>query len=92
LHAGFCAYPLHQIVSTLTITFNNHAITIKPSQIIDKLIHYTFDQEIQKSTMSTTLCYPDQICDYSQIATAVSSEFADYGASIDHISRGAFPI
>jgi hypothetical protein len=34
LYAGFCTYPLHQIISTLTITFNNQAITIKPSQII----------------------------------------------------------
>jgi hypothetical protein len=61
LHAGFCPYPLHQIISTLTITFKNQAITIKPSQIIDKLYQYTFDREIQKSTMSTTACYPDQI-------------------------------
>jgi hypothetical protein len=42
--------------------------------------------------MSTTVCYPDQAADYSQIVTAVSSEFADYGTSIDHISRGALPI
>jgi hypothetical protein len=26
------------------------------------------------------------------IATSVTSEFADYSASVDHISRGAFPI
>jgi hypothetical protein len=61
LYASFCTYLLHQIISTLTITFNNQAITIKPSQIIDKLLNYTFDCEIQKSTMSTTPCYPDQI-------------------------------
>jgi hypothetical protein len=43
LYAGFCTYPPHQIISTLTITFNNQAITIKPSQIIDKLLNYIFD-------------------------------------------------
>jgi hypothetical protein len=92
LFAGFCTYPLHQIISTLTITFNNQAITIKPSQILDKLYHYTFDREIQKSTMSTTPSYPDQTENYHMIATGITSEFADYSSSVDHISRGSFPI
>jgi hypothetical protein len=38
LHAGFCAYPLHQIINTLTINFNNQAITIKPSKVITSCI------------------------------------------------------
>jgi hypothetical protein len=59
---------------------------------LDKLYHYTFDLEIQKSTMSTTPSYPDQIENYHQLATGITSEFADYSASVDHISRGTFPI
>jgi hypothetical protein len=37
--------------------------------------------------MSTTPCYPDQIANYHMIATSVTSEFADYSASVDHISE-----
>jgi hypothetical protein len=59
---------------------------------MDKLYHYTFDREIQKSTMSTTPCYPDQIVNYHQLVTGITSEFADYSASVNHISRGTFPI
>jgi hypothetical protein len=91
-YAGFCAYPLHQIISTLTITFNNQAITIKPSQIIDKLMSYTLDRDIQKSTMSTTPSYPDHAGNYNQIIGSTTSEFIDYSGSVDHISRGSFPI
>jgi hypothetical protein len=33
--AGLCQYPLHQMIATLTITLNNQAITIRPSQLFD---------------------------------------------------------
>jgi hypothetical protein len=42
--------------------------------------------------MSTTPSYPDQIENYHQLATGITSEFADYSVSVDHISRGTFPI
>jgi hypothetical protein len=42
--------------------------------------------------MSTTPCYPDQIKNYHQLVTGITSEFADYSASVDHISRGSFPL
>jgi hypothetical protein len=85
--AGLCQYPLHQMIATLTITLNNQAITIRPSQLFDKFAHYNFDRETQKSTMSSTPCYPDQAVTYELTAGRVTSEFALYGSSVDHISR-----
>ncbi|MCS7318275.1 MAG: hypothetical protein NZZ41_08235, partial [Candidatus Dojkabacteria bacterium] len=91
-YAGLCNYPLHQIINTLTITFNNQAITIKPSQIIDKLFNYTFDREIQKSTMSTTTSFPDSDANYDHLVNSITSSFASFENSVDHISRTSFPI
>jgi hypothetical protein len=84
---GFCQYPLHQMIATLTITLNNQAITIRPSQFFDKFGHYNFDREIQKSTMSSTPCYSDQAITYELTAGRITSKFALYGSSVDHISR-----
>jgi hypothetical protein len=89
---GLCQYPLHQIISTLTITLNNQAVTIRPSQIIDKLFHYSFDREAQKSTMSSTACYPDQSNSYDVETGSVTGEFVEYRDSVDHISRNCLPI
>jgi hypothetical protein len=84
---GLCQYPLHQMIATLTITFNNQAIKIRPSQFFDKFAHYNFDRETQKSTMSSTPCYPDQTIAYELTAGRITSEFAPYGSSVNHISR-----
>jgi hypothetical protein len=85
--AGLCQYPLHQMIATLTITLNNQAITIRPSQLFDKFAHYNFDRETQKSTMSSTPCYPDQAVHYDMLTGRITSEYALYGSSVDHISR-----
>jgi hypothetical protein len=60
LYAGICQYPLHQIINNLTLQLNNNSITIRPSEIVNKLMYYVFDHETQMSTMSTTAAYPDQ--------------------------------
>jgi hypothetical protein len=88
---GLCQYPLHQMIATLTSTFNNQAITIWPSQLLDKFVHYNFDRETQKSTMSSTPYYPDQAITYELTAGRITSEFALYGSSVDHISRHPRP-
>jgi hypothetical protein len=85
--AGLCQYPLHQMIVTLTITLNNQAITTRPSQLFDKFAHYNFDRETQKSTMSSTPCYPEQAVNYQMLTGRITSEFALYGSSVDHISR-----
>jgi hypothetical protein len=38
--AGLCQFTLHQIMSTLTLGFNNSSITIRPSQIFPALLQY----------------------------------------------------
>jgi hypothetical protein len=85
--AGLCQFPLHQIMATLTLGFNNASITIRPSQIFPALLQYWIDREQQKSVMSTTPCYPDQTNTYGQLDGEITSEFADYTSSVDHISR-----
>jgi hypothetical protein len=90
--AGLCQFPLHQMISTLTITLNNQAVTIRPSQIIDKFLHYNFDRKSQKSTFSSTPCYPDQANLYEVSSGHITGEFADYRDSVDHISRQCVPI
>jgi hypothetical protein len=85
--AGLCQYPLHQMIATLTITLNNQAITIRPSQLFDKFGHYNFDRETQKSTMSSTPCYPEQAVDYQMLTGRITSVFGLYESSVDHISR-----
>lgn len=87
LYAGLCQYSLHQMIATLTVQFNNQSVAIRPSQIIDKFMHYSFDREAQKSSMSTTTTFPDQANDYSQLTGTITSEFASYGSFVDHISR-----
>jgi hypothetical protein len=84
---GLCQYPFHQMIATLTITFNNQAMTTRPSQLFDKFGHYNFDRETQKSTINSTPCYPEQAITYELTAGRVTSEFAHYGSSVDHISR-----
>jgi hypothetical protein len=74
-------------MSTLTLGFNNSSITIRPSQIFPALLQYWIDREQQKSVMSTTPCYPDQTNTYGQLDSEITSEFADYASSVDHISR-----
>jgi hypothetical protein len=75
--AGLCQYPLHQIMSTLTLGFNKSSITIRPSQIFPVLLQYWIDREQQKSVMSTTPCYPDQTNTYGQLEGGITSEFAE---------------
>jgi hypothetical protein len=55
--------------------------------LFDKFAHYNFDRETQKSTMSSTPCYLDQAITYELSAGRITSEFALYGSSVDHISR-----
>jgi hypothetical protein len=85
--AGLCHFPLHQIMSTLNLGFNNSSITIRPSQIFPALLQYWIDREQQKSVMYTTPCYPVQTNTYGQLNGDITSEFADYASSVDHISR-----
>jgi hypothetical protein len=87
--AGLCQFPLHQIMSTLTLGFNNASITIRPSQIFPALLQYWIDREQQKSIMSTTHCYPDQTNTYGQLNGEITSEFADYASNVDHIIYGS---
>jgi hypothetical protein len=37
--------------------------------------------------MPTTPCYPDQATKYEDLTGELTSEFAEYGFSVDHISR-----
>jgi hypothetical protein len=92
LYAGICQYPLHQIINNLTLQLNNNSITIRPSEIVNKLMYYVFDHETQMSTMSTTAAYPDQTLYYDQSDQFVTSPFASYGDSFDHISRNSLNI
>jgi hypothetical protein len=74
-------------MAKLTLGFNNSSITIRPSQIFPALLQYWIDREQQKSVMSTTPCSPDQANTYAQLDGEITSEFADYASSVDHISR-----
>jgi hypothetical protein len=85
--AGLCQFPLHQNMSTLTLGLNNSSITIRPTQIFPALLQYWIDREQQTSVMSTTPCYPDQTNTSGQLDGEITSEFADYASSVDHISR-----
>jgi hypothetical protein len=87
LYSGLCQYPVHQMMNNLTIQFNNNSITIRPNEIIPKLMYYVMDHETQMSTMSTTMAYPDQTQYYSMSDGFVTSLFASYGDSFDHISQ-----
>jgi hypothetical protein len=76
LYSGLCSYPIHKMLSTLIITINNQAVTIRPSQIIDKLEWYNTWKELRRGAMSTTCSYPDQsvyykICMYLLQASSV---------------------
>jgi hypothetical protein len=73
-------------MATLTLGFNNSSITIRTSQIFQALLQYWIDRQQQKSVMSTTPCYPDQTNTDGQLDGEITSEFADYASSEDHIS------
>jgi hypothetical protein len=89
LYSGLCQYPVHQMINNLTVQFNNNSITIRPNEIIPKLMYYVMDHETQMSTMSTTMAYPDQTQYYSMSDGFVTSPFSSYGDSFDHISRNS---
>jgi hypothetical protein len=92
LYSGLCSYPIHKMLSTLTITINNQAVTIRPSQIIDKLEWYNTWKELRRGAMSTTCSYPDQSVYYKDMYAFVAGEFSSYGDQVDHISRMTLPI
>jgi hypothetical protein len=92
LYSGICQYPLHQCISNLTVQLNNNSVTIRPSEIVPKLMYYVFDHETQMSTMSTTAAYPDQTAYYNQSDLFITSPFGSYGDSVDHISRNSLPL
>lgn len=80
------------MIATITITLNNQVVTIRPSQIIEKFLHYNFDQETQKGSISSTWVYPDQANVYEVMTEHITSEFADYQDSVDHISQHSIHI
>jgi hypothetical protein len=43
LYSGLCQYPVHQMINNLTVQLNNNSITIRPNEIIPKLMYYVFD-------------------------------------------------
>jgi hypothetical protein len=89
LYSGLCQYPVHQMINNLSVQLNNNTITIRPNEIVPKLMYYVLDHETQMSTMSTTAAYPDQSQYYSMLDGFVTSPFASYGDSFDHISRNS---
>jgi hypothetical protein len=60
--------------------------------LINSYITYNFDRKSQKSTFSSTPCYPDQANLYEVSSGHITGEFADYRDSVDHISRQCVPI
>ncbi|MCS7318093.1 MAG: hypothetical protein NZZ41_07320, partial [Candidatus Dojkabacteria bacterium] len=38
LYSGLCQYPLHQAINNLTVQLNNNSITIRPNEIVPKLM------------------------------------------------------
>jgi hypothetical protein len=80
------------MINNLTVQFNNNSITIRPNEIVPKLMYYVMDHETQMSTMSTTAAYPDQTQYYSMSDGFVTSPFASYGDSFDHISRNSISL
>jgi len=92
LYAGFADFPIHKSIATLTLILNNQSTTIRPSQIIDKLLYYCMGEDLVSGTMSQTPSLLDQTFDYDQGLLSITSPFAMYGDSQYHISRNSFPI
>ena len=92
LYAGFCDFPIHKSIATLTVQFNNQSTTIRPSQIMDKLLYYCMGEELVEGSSSQTPSQLDNTQTYDMTALFVTSPFATFGDSHNHISRNSFPI
>jgi len=91
LYGGFCDFPIHKSMATLTVTLNNQSTTIRPSQIIDKLLYYCMGRKLVAGTASQSPSMLDNTLQYELNTLFVTSPFAVFGDSYDHTSRNSFP-
>ena len=92
LYGGFCDFPLHKAIATLTVLINNQSTYIRSSQIMDKLLYYCRSHKLIEGTQSETPSMLEQSFQYGMTRLFVTSPFAFYGDSYNHTSRNSFPI
>jgi len=91
LYGGFCDFPIHKSMATLTVILNNQSTTIRPSQIMDKLLYYCMGRKLVAGTASQSPSMLDNTLQYEMNTLFVTSPFAVFGDSYDHTSRNSFP-
>jgi len=91
LYGGFCDFPVHKSIATLTVILNNQSTTIRPSQIMDKLLYYCMGYDLVTGTASQTPSMLDNTLQYEMGSLFVNSPFATYMDSYNHTSRNSFP-
>lgn len=85
------AFPLANIIDTLSITLNNYSTSINIADVVQALMRYNTDDDLKMFDYSTTPTYQDQFQEYT--FGAIRNELGFYVDSGEgsQIPRGGFP-
>jgi hypothetical protein len=92
LYSGFCDFPIHKCMSTLTLILDNQSTMIRPAQIIDKLLYYCMGEELVAGTSLQIPSQLDNSWTYDMLSLFVTSPFGSYGDSFLKNSRNSMPM
>jgi hypothetical protein len=86
------AFPLSNVIDTLTVTINNQAATINLADITQAMLRYNTDQELCEGLYSQTPTYMDTWCSYTAGNGANNNPMAAYDTPVEGgvTNRGGF--
>ena len=89
---AFRAYPISSITNTLTVTINNNSSSINMSDVIQPLLRYNTDRDLQQHTYSTTPTMMDTYQRYPSGDQTMMNPLAQYAENTYQTPRGGFPM
>lgn len=91
---GLRAYPLSEVISTLTVTLNNTQVSVNMNDTIDALLRYNTGFDERQFNLSLTPSMLDQFQNYPDYLTLGSNRhpLALWGENNSEQSRGAYPL
>jgi hypothetical protein len=88
---GFRAFPLANIIQTLTVRMNNSAASINMADVIPALLRYNTTHNIKEYDYSLCPTMQDYMQNYSDMAGTNRNPLSFYSSNSYETTRGAFP-
>ena len=85
------AFPLSQIIQTLTVRLNNSAASINLSDVIGAILRYNTPQKIKEFDFSGCPTMQDYYQNYSDGTGTVRNPLDNFGSNSWETTRGGFP-